>query len=475
MIGRRRLLGRINTELDDRTPWQLVATAAALGLLSLGMLAQLPELAVFAIPFALMVLVPARLGVPALRADLATTTAVRADMVVGLPPTAQDRTRTHTSDELTVVNLDAPGVRDSVHLLGGSPAGAQARFALPVSGRATIGRIAVQQVAADGLRAGRWSPSVDVRSRSWPHVAVRRTPAPVARRLARNPGSHRSRNAGSGTDPKDIRPLTPSDSLRDVDWRATARSVRAAPEQGGELLVRERHAEQQGPVRLVIDTSDDLSWNPVTWYHPRLRTVADPSLLSEARGAALTLATVHVRSGDRVGLSELNDGGVPVPAATGNRQLDRLRAHLGNLGAARWRRPWKRIVSAPQPGSMVYVLSAFLDPLSVERAMQWSAHGHRVIAVDIGGPLDSLTASRLSALTGRRQRWLERWLRSVDDPRLTEPQALSCRLVLAQRRAHLAELRGSGIELLSWSTPDAAALTLVQLDRQRVLRHRVGG
>ena len=187
------------------------------------------------------------------------------------------------------------------------------------------------------------------------------------------------------------------------------------------------------------------------------------------------VATVHVRAGDRVGLSELNDGGTPVPAATGNRQLDRLRAHLGNLGAARWRRPWKRVISPPQPGSMVYVLSAFLDPVSVERTLQWSAHGYRVVTVDIGGELDALTWPRLQQLTGRRQHWLERWLRHPDDPRLTAGQALSCRLILALRRAHLAELAAARIEHLTWSTPDAAALRLVQLDRQRRLRHRMGG
>jgi len=451
---------------DTRTVWQLVSTGLAMGLLGLGMLAQLPELVVFAVPFALMVLVPARVGGAALRLDATLATPRRTAMEVALPATD----RKLDPGELVAVSLDAPGVRDAVHLLGAVPdEPATARFALPVSGRATIGRLVVRALGADGLCGGDWSAGVDVRSRSWPQVSVRRTPAPVARRLARNPGSHRSRNAGSGTDPKDIRPLTPSDSLRDVDWRATARSPRP-----DELLVRERHAEQQGSVRLVVDTSDDLSWNPITWYHPRLRTVSDPSLLSAARSAALTLATVHVREGDRVGLSELNDGGIPVPAATGNRQLDRLRAHLGNLGAARWRRPWKRIVSAPQPGSLIYVLSAFLDPTALERTMQWSAHGHRVIAVDIGRPLDELTRAALRNLTGHRMRWLERWLRNPDEPRLSQAQALSCRLVLALRRAHLSELRDAGVELVTWSNPDEAALTLVRLDRLRTSRQRVG-
>jgi len=376
------------------------------------------------------------------------------------------------SGALEMIMVDVPGESGELHLV--SPTSQPAEIGTinltqPRSGRLTIGRITRRSVGADGLTAADWTKPTDVETLVWPHAPVRRMPAPVPGRLARNPGSHRSRLAGSGSDPKDIRPLTPSDSLRDVDWRATARSPRP-----DELLVRERYAENQGTVRLVVDTGEDLAWNPVTWFYPYIRTVNEASLLGSARVAAIAVATLHVRSGDRVGMSQLNDGGVPVPAATGNRQLDRLRAHLANLGESTWRRPWRRIVSPPQPGSLVYVLSGFMDPLSVERALQWAQHGHRVIAVDVGTPLDRLSWPVLDSMTGFRNPWIERWLHGSQVPRLTAEQARTSRLTLALRRAHLSELRHANLELITWTNADAVGMALGAMDRRRQAVRRRG-
>lgn len=450
---------------DHRIPAWAVTATAALILVGVGLLAQRAELVVLGTPFMIMTLVRIGAGAPRLAPDRDQT--ATGEGLMRVPVEAGPVTR---RGELERVVVDSPGPAEVMHVLCPVAGASDARmeFALPVSGRAVIGRYALATVASDGLAAGDWTPTVDVEVRSWPAVSVRRTPAPQPRRLIRNPGSHRSRMPGSGTDPKDIRPITPSDSLRDVDWRATARSPR--PE---ELLVRERFAENQGTVRLCVDTTDDLAWDPITWYHPRLRTVRDDSILTNLRAAALTLATVHVQGGDRVGLSQINDGGIPVPAATGNRQLDRLRAHLGELGAAKWRRPWRRVVSPPQPGSLIYVVSTFLDPMSLEKTLEWLRHGHRVIAVDIGGPLDRLDAATLHGLVGYRWRWMERWLRPDDDPRLTVGQAMACRLALALRTAHLSELRHAAVEMITWSSPNATALSLVQLDRGR--QARAGG
>lgn len=448
---------------DLRVPAWVMTAAAALVLTGVGLLAQRAGLIVLAAPFVLLTLVRVPVGAPAIRPDRQAARSSAGALHV--PTTLADA----GPGELQLVYLDAPGPDEAVHVLA-PRRGAQAptfEFALPASGRATVGRYSLAALSSDGLSCSDWTPPIDLQVRSWPEVSVRRTPPPPPRQLIRNPGSHRSRLAGSGTDPKDIRPLTPSDSLRDVDWRATARSARL-----GELLVRERYAENQGTVRLVVDSTDDLAWDPITWFHPRLRTVREESILTNLRAAALTVATIHIQGGDRVGLSQINDEGIPVPAATGNRQLDRLRAHLGEMGAAKWRRPWRRVVSPPQPGSLIYVLSSFLDPMASERTLSWLRHGHRVVAIDIGAPFDALTWPTLQRLVGFRVSWMERWLRSDRDPRLTQGQALACRLALALRTAHLAELRRAGVELLTWSGPNATALSLVRLDRRRRARGR---
>jgi len=105
--------------------------------------------------------------------------------------------------------------------------------------------------------------------------------------------------------------------------------------------------------------------------------------------------------------------------------------------------------------------------LAYEKALQWHRSGHRVIVVDVAAPLDRLTWPRLHALIAMPVAWLERWLYSPRMLRLSNAQAMSCRMLLALRRAHLRELRRAGIDVITWTTPDETALTLLRFDRAR--------
>ena len=101
-------------------------------------------------------------------------------------------------------------------------------------------------------------------------------------------GVHRSRLAGRGTEFERIRDYTPDDEYRQIDWKATARRNRP--------MTRVYEVERSQSVFIVLDAGRMMAGR-----------VGKLAKLDYAVNAALMLAHVALRAGDRVGLMIVSD------------------------------------------------------------------------------------------------------------------------------------------------------------------------
>lgn len=104
-----------------------------------------------------------------------------------------------------------------------------------------------------------------------------------------NLGLRHLRRDGRGSEFTRLRDYTQGDSVRDVDWKATARRSRP--------VTRVMEAERSQTVLIGVDAGRSMA-----------AYVGDVTKLDHAVNAALFLAFVAVRNGDRVGLVVFADG-----------------------------------------------------------------------------------------------------------------------------------------------------------------------
>ena len=149
--------------------------------------------------------------------------------------------------------------------------------------------------------------------------------------------------------------------------------------------------------------------------------------------------TAAVASGDRVAFHALSPGGRSVPLGGGARHLARLRASIAATGVGAdtsYRR--SPVIRA---GSIVFVLSTFVDGVAARLATRWRAAGHSVVAVDVLPPLDG--------------------------SRLTREQRIALRTLLAERTDVVAELERAGVEVVAWARDDVDVALRVAAARQQ--------
>ena len=96
------------------------------------------------------------------------------------------------------------------------------------------------------------------------------------------------RYTGDGTEFDSLRELVEGDDVRSIDWKASARHTK--------LLLRQTRAERNHQIYLAIDTGRLMA-----------EPVAGAPLVDHAIHAALLLARVGLRHGDRVGLYSFAD------------------------------------------------------------------------------------------------------------------------------------------------------------------------
>ncbi|MBW2701382.1 MAG: DUF58 domain-containing protein [Deltaproteobacteria bacterium] len=110
-------------------------------------------------------------------------------------------------------------------------------------------------------------------------------------------GSRVERHQGDGSEFESLREYQPGFDIRSIDWKASARMAH--------LLCREMRAERNRQIILAIDSGRLMS-EPIA-QGIRAGQGAELSRLDHAIHAALTLATVSLQVGDRVGLLSFDD------------------------------------------------------------------------------------------------------------------------------------------------------------------------
>lgn len=291
---------------------------------------------------------------------------------------------------------------------------------------------------------------------SWASVATPVTEAvwnaaPGVRRVAELPlsprliglhGGHEGQRGGTGGDFRDIHPFAPGDELRRVDWRATARMARRP----GDLLVRRTDALSDSAVVVALDAADDLGAVVATWGSGATAR-SGPTSMDLGREAALSIAASAIDAGDRVAFHALTPGGRSLRSGAGARHLERLRGVIAGTGADGDGARYRRTPPVP-PGSIVFVLSTFFDGAAADLAVRWSAGGQAVVAVDV--------------------------LPKPQTERLTPVQNLAMRTLLLERTGVLEDLRGAGVDVISWAAQDAVTAFRIAARQARRDRGRTG-
>jgi uncharacterized protein (DUF58 family) len=268
-----------------------------------------------------------------------------------------------------------------------------------------------------------------------PRVAVQSLPLPAL--LHGITGAHISSRVGDGGDFRDIHPFAVGDRLRRIDWKATARLARGP----GDLFVRRTTATADAMVAIVVDSRDDIGENVAAWQGAS-RAARGRSSMDVAREAASSLAASYIRAGDRVGFQDLASGARVVQHGGGSRHLERLLRAIeltAPSGPPVYRVRAPHVVS----GSLIYLLSTFLDDEPVRLAQLWRGTGHRVIAVDV------LPDGR----TGR----------------LPREEVTAHRIVMMERADRIRSVVRAGVDVLRWPESTDGGATGARAARLRTL------
>lgn len=126
-----------------------------------------------------------------------------------------------------------------------------------------------------------------------------------AEQASRLVGAHVKRRRGEGTDFHQMRDYRVGDSLRQIDWKATARTRR--------LISREYQDERNQQVVLMLDTGHRLLARDDAMSH-----------FDHVLDAALVVAWLALRQGDAVGLLASGGDAAWVPPQRGAAAIDRL-------------------------------------------------------------------------------------------------------------------------------------------------------
>lgn len=187
-------------------------------------------------------------------------------------------------------------------------------------------------------------------------------------------GDYRSVLLGSGTELAQIRPYTPGDDPRQLDWNVTART--------GQAHVRVQLAERVMVTWLVLDTSPSMQFG-----------TADRRKADVAEGVALAVGHVATRRGNRLGI--VTFGGAD-PRSEPPRQgrvgliglLRTLRADdkAEGAGATSLGEAFLRTGALARQRSLVVVVSDFRGPFDWRGPLLQLAGRHDVIAVEVRDP-----------------------------------------------------------------------------------------
>jgi uncharacterized protein (DUF58 family) len=280
-----------------------------------------------------------------------------------------------------------------------------------------------------------------------PDRLLRRLEWRLGRRLdGRLQGAYRTVWHGAGLDFTDLRPYTPEDDVRHIDWNITARL--------DEPFVRQYTEERELTAWLVIDRSASMRFGQAAGKE------------SVATELAVTLARLMTLNGNRVGaILYDNSAHRVIPPRPGRDQVLRIARELMRApgrtfpGATTDVAAMLRLAAATasRRRSLLFVLSDFIADPAWQRPLTLLTQRHEVVVVRVVDPAeldlpdvgvilvedaetgeqllvdtsDPLLRDRLAAEVGAREEALAEAMRraGVDPHRITTDQDLLAVLV----------------------------------------------
>ncbi len=318
-------------------------------------------------------------------------------------------------------------------------------FTIPAAqwGMFDVGRVHLEVLEPFGLM--RWTGTVSDPTPIRVHPTPRQLRAMVAPRLVRRTtGTHGSRLAERGIEYADLRQFGAGDSLRDINWRVSARSP--------DLWVSQRHPDRATEVVLLLDSFVETGHDA-------------PAVVGLAVEAAIAVAESHLAVTDRVGLVEL--GGLVrwVVPGTGALQLQRLIDALlatGLFASAANRDLALISPRALPPRSMIIALSPLLDERFTDALLVLAGRGHDIAVIECDPALGARGGEVQSAPKDHKQDTAQN--KEDDRSMLSE---LGWRMWQAERSIMRDELAQHGVTPARWQADQPIDIAVHELIRRR--------
>ena len=357
----------------DRRP--LGYATLAIGFTAFALLRGEPRDLALAAPFAAVLIVGLR-SVQAIevvgRIDYDTVTAIEGDEVTGTIDARPSPRPDHDDRGRQPCRLVGDRPRTGADLdrrAGGRPHPRPVHACAPRRGGATASARSTCRCAdRSGSPCGSTSATSRRRSTCCRHPS---TCAACSRRRPRSPrpGVHISRFVADGFDFAELRPFAIGDRLRDVNWRASARS--------DELQTNRRHPDRSGEVVLLLDTFADGIGTA---------SLAAQAALTRAARAAWSVAQLHLGVQDRVGLAAQGRVVTQLRPRSGDRARYDLLGTLLSIGglvaageSAHSRQPLSRL----PPNALILAFTPLIDQRFNADLLALHRAGRPVMAVQI--------------------------------------------------------------------------------------------
>ena len=355
---------------------------AALALLAV--LVRRPDLVVLAAPLALAAVPLLRrpTGRPRARLELAQETVAEGDPVQATLSVDDAAGAQTLAVVLDTTDRVQPASGGSFRRATGLPAAPAARLDLLLAaerwGWSTVGPGTLLLSACGGLLRAGPEPLPAVRLRVLP-LSMPYSGSTSVHRAGGVVGLHRSARPGEGSELAGVRPFSPGDRIRRINWRTSLR--------GNGLQVNATTTERDATVQLLLDARYDGGTSG--------RFGEQASGVDVAVRATAALAAFYLDLGDRVGLVTYAGSMRSLAARSGRAQLHRLLAALLDTSAPRSGGAEPRLAPPPNldPRALVLLVSPLVGRYVFEQAATLARAGHTVLVVDTL-PTDALPPAR---------------------------------------------------------------------------------
>ena len=257
-----------------------------------------------------------------------------------------------------------------------------------------VGRVAVRRRDPMRLFVTETHATPSATLRTYPSSARLRSVVEAADVQARA-GNQRSRSRGDGIEFADLRPFTPGDRARSVNWRATARR--------GDLWVNVEHPERSADTILLLDTFGEKS------AATRLES------LDEAVRIVASLAAAYQARRDRVGLLTFGGRLRWLGPGLGERQLYRVVDSLLDTEALltdAWQEAAKVPIGVIPPRALLLAVTPLQSDTSEDTLVDLRTRGFDVGVVMVRVP-EGVPTTDEATLLARRLDLLERHTRRL--------------------------------------------------------------